>query len=928
MGQKLVPAAAIICGVIVLGGCGSKHAVPFPPKDASAEEASANEVSANKTFVVTPPSPLEFVVDIKKLGPKRITFVVDNPKSYASLSLYQEGEILADNLNVSKQGRQAISAMVDFGRIGEITLNLRTLNAPLKIISWRIEDTPFDALPRFIDSTEAAGIEKVASLKYGGPSVADIDQDGDYDFVVNNHNAETSKVYINNKDGTVTKYPTALSRWFMQDLHGTALGDYDRDGDLDLFLSRGGGNGNNPSVSYFYLNDAMNLVRFTGDAGINKGGRGRGSRWIDMDLDGDLDLFIMNETSLVKKSPQHLFFENVGKGRFNQRRVSGIEDIRASRTLVTDFNRDGIDDIVMYSPLSLWQGNGDFTFTNVSSMLPTSLADTRGVMGITDIDIDNDGDLDLYLARGKKFEHGFGENPSVDVDPVENTFSIKTRGYKGVDAFSFTAHGDIQLTNYYFLGQSGFRGKDYPLFLGSDKQPHVVPSGGDFTFNASMAQGWPAMRKENGVYFGVTEEGKWKAELVRNGNIFWSYFFTLKGVENADTAFVPENRNEDDVLLENRAGQFVDVSSQWRIPKGGNALGVTTGDFNNDGFQDLFVYRWGRVDKRIADSMLINTGVKPNASSNHGMLPSAQANSAGQGASEHPRYFELTTMHGASDHGGPGFGDMGQAFDFNFDGRVDLLSGSEHGYWNLYTNASYNAANYTLINVGYSPDEHVDALGAHIELETAEGKQFRRVGSAGEIFSQSFLNIAHFGLGASNGIEKVTVRWRNGETFELVRPDHNRLLNVGVKKPAQSSVHPIVEQRKTSSEKSENLHGPSIRITQKSELAEKGIKIGEPLHITAQYHAGGTHRVVAADEGGVQFWLRHQTPSNVPVGDRVVVDATALYSANGQASVTIPTAGLTPTADLPEGHYYTLRAIFTSSDGKMYEDVIGVVTLY
>ncbi|WP_247670595.1 CRTAC1 family protein [Alteromonas sp. MMG017] len=884
--QKSIMAFAFFWGMCVLHGCGTSQ---------------PTTVTANNPLVLTPEAPVEIVVVADTLGPKRITFIVDNLKSYANLSLYQGTKLLADNLNVPVQGEQVISALVDVDQTGEISLSLRTLNAQINILSWHIDDVEFGDLPQFEDITETAGLDKVTSLKYGGPSVADLDQDGDYDLVLNNHNAETSKIYLNNGDGTVVKYHTNLSRWFMQDLHGTALGDYDRDGDLDLLLSRGGGNGKNPSVSYFYLNDDINLVRFTGDAGINKGGRGRGARWIDMDLDGDLDLFIMNETSLYKQSPQHLFFENMGKGRFNQRRVKGLEDITASRTLVTDFNRDGIDDIVMYSPLSLWQGNGDFGYDNVTTMLPLSVTDAVGVMAMTDIDIDNDGDLDLYLARGKKFEHGFGESPSVDFDPVEKTFAIKTRGYKGIDEFSFNAESEITLTNYYFLGQSGFRGKDYPVFLGSNKQPHRVPSGGEFSFNASMAQGWPSERNANGVYLGHTGKGKWKAELVRNGNIFWSYFFTLKGIDEANTAFEPDNRNEQDILLENRNGQFVDVSNQWQIPVGGNALGVTTGDFNNDGFQDLFVYRWGRVDRRIADNMFLNTG---------------------------KGYFETTTMHGASDHGGPGFGDMGQAFDFDLDGKVDLLSGSEHGYWNLYRNTSKNAGRHTLVKVGYSPNEQVDALGAHVEVETSEGKQFRRIGSAGEIFSQSFLNIVHFGVGTAQQIEQITVRWRNGETQKILHPDINKRVNFGLAKPSISSVHPVVHQLEEPHSNSDAAQAPFIKIKGKSALAKLGIAIGEPIALTADYHAGGQHQVIAADEGGVQFWLRHQTSSHVPVEDRVVVDDNALYSRKGKATARIQTTGLAPTSLLPEGHFYTLRAIFTSSDGKMYEDALGEVILY
>ena len=292
--------------------------------------------------------------------------------------------------------------------------------------------------------------------------------------------------------------------------------------------------------------------------------------------------------------------------------------------------------------------------------------------------------------------------------------------------------------------------------------------------------------------------------------------------------------------------------------------------------------------------------------------------------------FETVTMHGASDHGGPGYGDMGQAFDFNLDGHLDILSGSEHGYWYLYENQANASGDYLLVNVGYSPLNEVDALGAYVTLTTDKGELQRRIGSAGEVFSQSFLNTAHFGLGENTTVKKLTVRWRNGETQELLKPQLNRVIKVGKASTTKSSPHAVFA---ASSENQKNVgeivkpQQPYIRIEGKQSIVENGIDLSMPLTLTVKYSTGPDHKIVAADEGGIQFWLRHRSSGLIPVEDRIEVDASVLYTSEGRVAATIDTTGLTPTAELKHGEYYTLRVLFTSSDGNMYEDSIEQVIL-
>ncbi len=1006
--------------------------------------ACAPKDPLQQIHLVTPNQPLNIKYDVKGSLIKQFNVDIDNLSHYALIDVYANNELIAESIDIPKSGSQTINTLVRFKALGNVTLSIKVNGGDLHFNSIKFKDITGLNVPEYQDISQQAGLEKVNSIKYGGPSIADIDNDGDYDFIVNNHNEANSKLYWNNGDGTVTVHEKNLSRWFMHDVHGTAAGDFDNDGDLDLVVTQGGGNGTDPSKANFYQNNDGKLVLMTGDVGIDKGGRGRGARWSDMDLDGDLDLMLINELGLKGEQPQHFFYENLGDSTFKYKQIPGLQDVHPSRVLLTDINNDHIDDIILYSPLSVWLGNGDFTFTDVSSQIPADVAAMHNVMAMADLDIDNDGDIDLYLARGKEFEGGSGETPSMDFDPISKEFSIKPRGFKGTDKFDFSANGAIRLHSYKFLAQGIYRDRDYPLFLGETKSETLLANGDELDIKPALAKGWPDDISANGMYFGYLGNGQWKAALVREGDVFWGFQFSLSGISSVSPEFVPQNRNEADVLLRNDGGKFTNVSSQWNIQEGANSLGVTVGDFNNDSFTDIFVSRWGQINKKTSDYMLLNTG---------------------------KGRFETVTMHGANDIGGPGNGDMGQAFDFDLDGGLDFLNGSEGGQWYLYANKQVNQGNYALVRVGYSPISNVDAIAAEVTVKTAGHTYRRRVGSAGEIFSQSLLNIVHFGLGEEQKIESIQVRWRDGTKVEfkdklanniydtdkvdpltirivpkiqtlrqgsslqlsaiiqpnnadkqvswsssdesvLVVDEHGVVSAIGdvtqsATISATSPLNSLVASSKVTIEKwvakpieslqilapvdamvagqtlvlsahiqpnqtdDKNLRWhssnptvatvdargqvtalqdgnviikviseankavsdqikidikpftkPFINILNAKEIAQTDFSVGDNIIINVKYHAGTGNEVIASDEGGVRFWFRHFKNKWIPQKDTILIDASALKTESGSSSMRFSLEGVTPSAALPDGQFYYIRASFTSSNGNVYDSEI------
>ncbi|MBR8534021.1 VCBS repeat-containing protein [Carboxylicivirga sediminis] len=685
---------------------------------------------------------------------------------YANLSLYENNRLLLDNIDIPESGTRVISALVQFTSLGEITLMLKAENGDITVNEIIFEDVSNINLPRFADISERAGMDRVESIKYGGPCIADINQDGHYDFIVTNHNAETNKLYWNNGDGTVTKHNQDLSRWYMQDLHGASCADFDNDGDLDVIQTKGGGNGKNPSLPDLYRNDNGKLTLVTLDAGITVGARGRGAIWSDMDNDGWLDLMLVNAKGIQGETPQHNFYRNKGDGTFELVQVEGIENADAQRALVSDINNDGIDDIVLYDPTNtIWLGNGDFTFTDATKMLPEGFKELGNMMGVTDVDVDNDGYSDLYFARGNAF--GVGNKPSFDFCPVHMSMDIKIRD-KGCFELAIEADKDIDLHNYDFVGRNGFNGEEFPIFLGSSKSTTYLTRNGRLLINQQDAAGWPEDITDDGIYFGHVGKEQWRSAVVINGDIFWNVGFSLSGIKNASPEFVRLNRNPHDVLLQNVNGKFVDVSKDWNVPQFGNHSGVSVGDFNNDGHQDLFLHRWGQLKRKYTDYMLVNTG-------------------SGR--------FEPFTGHGAHGEEEEGHGDMGQAFDFDNDGRLDLLNGNdEYGMWYLLNNVSKTKANYATVRVGYAPNSFIDATSAVVILETPTKIYRKRVGSSGMIFSQSMLNMIHFGLGKEDEVKNIRVIWRNGEQVEFNNKKANQIFDTDNVDPTSITINSSISK--------------------------------------------------------------------------------------------------------------------------------------
>lgn len=616
-----------------------------------------------------------------------------------------------------------------------------------------IETVPKQNRVLFKDVSDSVGLVSEANWKYGGPAVADLNNDGHYDFLLSNHDTTPVQLFMGNAahhfDEIKNVYPKA-------DLHGISAGDFDLDGDNDVLLSLGGGNGLTPQPQRLLRNDNGTFTDITKEAGISElGARGRSVRWVDLDNDGDLDFMQVNAAKMVNEAlPRNIIFENLGNGTFRYVESPGFEDIEAERVLITDYNSDNVMDIIAftsYDKTSIWQGKGDFTFSNTThTVLPQGHDDYPGTITVAQADIDNDGDLDYYFARGKLY-YTIANN-SVSFDKEKQSLDLRDVGSKSHDGLTLYADSDIVLSDFYHFPRAKLL-EFMPVFIGANKQQITTPKDAH-AITQEQAKGFPAEVNETGWYLGYLGDNKWRLEWLLTDDVAWDVRASIKGVSDYEANWTPQELAVPDVLLRNDDGVLTDISPRIPDSLNTNNWGVTSGDFNNDGNADFFVYRFGDLQRRIADVMLLNTG--------DGHFTSSVAHNA-------------TTEIGSKSHG-----DSGVAFDFDLDGKIDILSGDDdNGKWHLYKNVTDNGNNnHLLIKIGYS-ENGIDPYGAKVWITTKGKKQYKLIGSTNANHSQSLLNIVHFGLGKDEVVTDITVRWRDGTTRTLKNQQANQLLTLG-----------------------------------------------------------------------------------------------------------------------------------------------------
>lgn len=271
----------------------------------------------------------------------------------------------------------------------------------------------------FTDVTEKAGVG-LKDFTYSA-SFVDFDNDGNLDIYCANYGVGAKNVlYRNNGDGT---FADVTDQAGVGDKSWSWMGvwaDVDGDGDADLYVVNGRYPAGEPN-KLFINNGNGTFSEQAKGRGIEDPNWGLGASFADIDNDGDLDLFVSNYIG------GNNLYLNDGKGFFTKdnSRISGSKDGWGKGPTFGDVDNDG--DVDLYEgdckqANQLYLNDGTGHFTNVAAKQPQIQCSTVRTKATALADVDNDGDLDLYVvnwgAENKLFKNNQNDSNWLKVKLV------------------------------------------------------------------------------------------------------------------------------------------------------------------------------------------------------------------------------------------------------------------------------------------------------------------------------------------------------------------------------------------------------------------------------------------------------------------------------------------------------------------------------
>jgi len=438
---------------------------------------------------------------------------------------------------------------------------------------------------------------------------------------------------------------------------------------------------------------------------------------------------------------------------------------------IVDLDNDGdLDMVAIGNPngvVGIFRNNGSAHFTQMP--VDPSTPRVMTASGVAAADYDGDGDLDIYISATGGTNVLLRNNGQLQFTDVTSTAGVGDPSGIGYGV----AWGDMDNDGW------------IDLFVSNYTQPGASPSR-------------MYLNLGNGTFVDILDS----CGIVDFGMTFGGTFFDWD-LDGDSDLYVSNDRcgtGQGNRLWENIGGTFIDATDASGSGACIWSMGVATGDFDGDQLKDIYItnlsfqgnklflnqgdrtflessqvagvesfeYGWGAIffdyDNDSHQELFVNNAFGPNKMYDHdGVWPSQ----------------EIAATLAITEYSRNSFGVA--VGDLDLDGDRDLVISNKNERIRVFLNQEGQTRQWVRMKVeGSGPNTF--AIGANVDIRTGTRRQTREVVAGSSYLSQDPYTL-HFGLDTATVVDEIQVYWPGGKTRTLTNLSSN---NTWTLYPAES----------------------------------------------------------------------------------------------------------------------------------------------